>query len=160
LRLTNRQNILSTIIPRLSNLGFYYPKKGNKIVEDLYQKLAIYPPDADINTSNLSGGNQQKILLAKWLSTKPKVLILDEPTRGVDVGAKKMIHETIVNLAEEGVAVLLLSSDLPELVALSDRMIVIKQGHSIAELNKDKDLDESTVLLAANGERSVFSVEY
>ncbi|MGI6777317.1 MAG: sugar ABC transporter ATP-binding protein [Acetivibrionales bacterium] len=149
LRLSNRDNILSTIIPRLSKLGLYFPSKGKGIIKELYEKLIIYPPDPSIGTSNLSGGNQQKILLAKWLSTKPKVLILDEPTRGVDVGAKKKIHETIVSLAEDGVAILLLSSDLPELVALSDRVIVVKQGHLIAELNED--LDENKLLLAANG---------
>ncbi|HEY5584297.1 MAG TPA: sugar ABC transporter ATP-binding protein [Ruminiclostridium sp.] len=149
LRLSNRENILSSIITRLSRFGFYFPRKGNKIITELYKKLTIYPHDPNIGTSNLSGGNQQKILLAKWLSTKPKVLILDEPTRGVDVGAKKLIHETIVKLAEEGVAVLVLSSDLPELVTLSDRIIVIKQGRIIAEL-KD-ELDENKVLLAANG---------
>ena len=149
LRLTNRDNILSSIITRLSSFGLYFAGKGRGTIKELYEKLSIYPPDPSIGTSNLSGGNQQKILLAKWLSTKPKVLILDEPTRGVDVGAKKLIHETIVKLAEDGVAVLLLSSDLPELVALSDRIIAIKQGHVIAELNDD--LDENKVLLAANG---------
>ncbi len=160
LRLSNRVNLLSAIIPRLSRWGIHFPHKGDGIVEDLYRKLSIYPPDPDKTTSNLSGGNQQKVLLAKWLSTKPKVLILDEPTRGVDVGAKKLIHETIVGLAEEGVSVLLLSSDLPELVALSDRICVLKQGHMIGELQKTDGFDENKVLLAANGERSVFSVEY
>lgn len=149
LRLTNRQNILSTIIPRLSKGGFYFPRKGNNRVKELYEELNIYPNNTDLETSNLSGGNQQKVLLAKWLITKPKVLILDEPTRGVDVGAKKKIHETIVKLAKEGVAVLLLSSDLPELVALSDRVIVLRRGHVIGELNEE--LDENKLLLAANG---------
>ncbi len=161
LRLTNRVNLLSSIIPKLSTFGFYTPKKeGIKITEDLYKALAIYPPNPDVTTSNLSGGNQQKVLLAKWLATKPKVLILDEPTRGVDVGAKKLIHETIVKLAESGVSVILLSSDLPELVTLSDRVTVIKQGHMIGELKKEDDFDENKVLLAANGQRSVLSVEY
>ncbi|HHW47391.1 MAG TPA: ATP-binding cassette domain-containing protein, partial [Clostridiaceae bacterium] len=95
LRLTNRQNILSTIIPRLSKGGFFFPHKGSSRVRELYEELNIYPNNPDVETSNLSGGNQQKVLLAKWLITKPKVLILDEPTRGVDVGAKKKIHETI-----------------------------------------------------------------
>jgi len=149
LRLTNRENILSSIIDRLSKFGFYFQNKGKGTIKELYEKLAIYPHDPSIGTSNLSGGNQQKILLAKWLSTKPKVLILDEPTRGVDVGAKKLIHETIVKLAKDGVAVLLLSSDLPELVALSDRVIAIKQGRIIEELTGE--LDETKVLLAANG---------
>ncbi len=149
LRLTNRDNILSSIINRLSKFGFYFASRGKNTIKELYENLAIYPHDPSIGTSNLSGGNQQKILLAKWLSTKPKVLILDEPTRGVDVGAKKLIHETIVKLALQGVAVLLLSSDLPELVALSDRVIAIKQGHVIDELTGE--LDENRVLLAANG---------
>lgn len=149
LRLTNRDNILSAIITRLSRFGFYFSSKGRGTIKELYEKLTIYPRDPSVSSSNLSGGNQQKILLAKWLSTKPKVLILDEPTKGVDVGAKKLIHETIVKLANEGVAVLLLSSDLPELAALSDRIIAIKQGHIIAEL-KD-ELNENKILLAANG---------
>ena len=161
LRLTNRVNVLSAIIDKLSEYGIYRPnKKGKAIVNELYEALSIYPPNPDITTSNLSGGNQQKVLLAKWLSTKPKVLILDEPTRGVDVGAKKLIHETIVKLAESGISILLLSSDLPELVALSDRVIVIRQGHIVGELKKEDRFDENKVLLAANGERSVLSVEY
>ncbi|MDC7233965.1 MAG: sugar ABC transporter ATP-binding protein [Spirochaetales bacterium] len=160
LRLSNKNNILSSIISRLSRFFFFLPKKGTPILQDQYEKLTIYPHDPEITTSNLSGGNQQKVLLAKWLSTKPKVLILDEPTRGVDVGAKKLIHETIVKLAEEGLSVILLSSDLPELVALSDRVAVMRQGHLIGELKKEDGFDENKVLLAANGERGVFSVEY
>lgn len=160
LRLTNRENILSTIIPRLSKFGFYAQKKGDPIIKELYEKLTIYPPDDTVTTSNLSGGNQQKVLLAKWMAAKPKVLILDEPTRGVDVGAKKLIHETIVKLTEEGVSVVLLSSDLPELVGLSDRIVVMSHGHMIGEMHKDETLDENKVLLAANGERSMFDVEY
>ena len=138
LRLSNRDNILSSIIPRLSRLFFFQPRKGDPLLDDLYRKLTIVPIDPSINTSNLSGGNQQKVLLAKWLSTKPKVLILDEPTRGVDVGAKKLIHETIVQLAEEGISIIVLSSDLPELVALSDRVAVMRQGHLIGDLKKGR----------------------
>ncbi len=161
LRLSNHENILSVIIERLSDWGFYRPgKKGKAIVQNLYEDLAIYPPNPEVKTSNLSGGNQQKVLLAKWLSTSPKILILDEPTRGVDVGAKKLIHETIVQLAESGVSIILLSSDLPELVALSDRVTVIEQGHMIGELQKEDGISENKVLLAANGQRSVLSLEY
>lgn len=160
LRLTNKDNIMSTIIPGLSKAGFFLPKKGKPIVEELFKRLYIVPNNPNLNTGNLSGGNQQKVLLAKWLSTKPKILILDEPTRGVDVGAKKLIHETIVQLTKEGISVLLLSSDLPEVVSLSDRVIVLKSGHLIGELHKDECIDENKALLAANGERSVFSIEY
>ena len=160
LRLPNSRNILSTIIGRLSRFGFYQSRKGLPLVREMYEELNIYPRDSSITTSSLSGGNQQKVLLAKWLSTKPKVLILDEPTRGVDVGAKKLIHESIVKLAESGVSIIVLSSDLPELVVLCDRIAVMRQGHLIGDLQKSDGFDENKVLLAANGEREVFSVEY
>ncbi len=160
LRLSNQDNIFSCIIPRLSKLGFYFPSKGKEILDEMYKRLAIYPPDPTINTSNLSGGNQQKILLAKWLSTRPKVLILDEPTRGVDVGAKKLIHETIVALTKEGVSVIVLSSDLPEMVSLSDRVVVMKTGHLIGEIYRKDGIDENKILLAANGERGMLSRDY
>ena len=160
LRLTNRDNIFSTIIPRLSKVGLFIPNTGKSLLQEQYERLQIYPPDPTVNTSNLSGGNQQKILLAKWLTTKPKVLILDEPSRGVDVGAKKLIHETVVKLAEEGISIIVLSSDLPELVSLSDRVIVMKAGHLIGEVHRDESFDESRILLAANGEGSALSVNY
>jgi ribose transport system ATP-binding protein len=144
----------------LSKYGFYRAKKGVPVVKEIFEELTIYPRDPSVSTSSLSGGNQQKVLLAKWLSTKPEILILDEPTRGVDVGAKKLIHESIVKLAESGVSIILLSSDLPELVILSDRITVMRQGHLIGDLRKSDGFDENKVLLAANGEREVLSVEY
>jgi ABC-type sugar transport system ATPase subunit len=160
LRLSARDNIFSAIIPKLSKGPVYLPKSGDGVLNELYEGLNIVPRDKNLTASNLSGGNQQKVLLAKWMATKPKVLILDEPTRGVDVGAKKLIHETIEKLASEGISVLLISSDLPEIVSLADRIIVMKQGHLIGELTREDGFDESKVLLASNGERSVFSVEY
>jgi ribose transport system ATP-binding protein len=101
--------------------------------------------------SNLSGGNQQKVLLGKWLATDPRVLILDEPSRGVDVKAKMKIHHAVMKLADSGKTVVLISSDLPELVGLSDRVIVIRNGHLIGEMPKNQ-LSEKSVLLAMNGE--------
>jgi ABC-type sugar transport system ATPase subunit len=160
LRLTARENIFSAIIPKLSKGPVYFPRSGEAALDGLYESLNIVPRDKNLTASNFSGGNQQKVLLAKWMATKPKVLILDEPTRGVDVGAKKLIHETIERLASEGISVLLISSDLPEIVSLSDRIIVMMQGHLIGEMHKEDGFDESKVLLAANGERSVFSVAY
>ena len=99
----------------------------------------------------LSGGNQQKVLLAKWLATDPQVLILDEPTRGVDVGAKVVIHRAISEAADQGRSIILISSDLPELVGLSDRIVIMRRGHIIGQLGK-ADATEASVLLAANGE--------
>jgi ABC-type sugar transport system ATPase subunit len=102
---------------------------------------------------NLSGGNQQKVLLAKWLAGKPKVLILDEPTRGVDIGAKMIIHEAVEHLAEGGNTVVLISSDLPELVGLSDRVMIMRKGRFVKEMGYEQCTEEA-VLLAANGEES------
>ena len=158
IRLPARDNVFAAIIPKLSNIGIFFPDRGKNILNSLYETLNIIPRDKNITVSNMSGGNQQKLLLAKWMAAKPAVLILDEPTRGVDVGAKKMIHETVEQLASEGVSVILISSDLPEIVSLSDRIIVLQQGHMIGELKKVDGFDENKVLLAANGERSVFSV--
>jgi len=132
---------------------------GKELVIKLMEELKVYPLDAERTVGNLSGGNQQKVLLAKWLAIRPKVLILDEPTRGVDVGAKKVIHEAVEKLAQSGVAVILITSDLPELVALSDRVIIIRQGHLTGEMNRD-EFNEETVLLAANGNGGVLSVRY
>ena len=101
--------------------------------------------------TNFSGGNQQKILMAKWLMTRPSVLILDEPTRGVDIGAKEIIHKAVENLAASGSAVILITSDLPEMVGLSDRAVVLRNGHVIGEIQRE-EINESALLLAANGE--------
>jgi ribose transport system ATP-binding protein len=160
LRLTAKDNVFAAIIPKLTQGLVFLPGRGKETLDTLYEELNIIPRDKNVTMSNLSGGNQQKVLLAKWMATKPHVLILDEPTRGVDVGAKKLIHETIEQLASEGVSVLLISSDLPEIVSLSDRIIVLQQGHLIGELNKEDGFDENKALLAANGERSVFRAKH
>lgn len=115
------------------------------------EQLQIYPADPQRQVSQLSGGNQQKILLAKWLATKPQLLILDEPTRGVDIGAKGVIHQSIRDLVASGTSVILISSDLPELTHLADRVAVLRRGRIVAELTGDQ-LNESAILLAANGE--------
>ena len=100
--------------------------------------------------ANLSGGNQQKVMLAKWLDLDPTVLILDEPTRGIDVGAKTDVHELIGNLAAAGVAVVLISSDLPEVLAMSDRVIVMREGRLVGTFTGD-ELDQERIMTAAVG---------
>ncbi len=151
LRLTVGENILAAMIPRHSKAGIYRKRLGLPLLSELIEELSIYPPDPSRSISNLSGGNQQKVLLAKWMACSPKVLILDEPTKGVDIGAKMIIHDSIERLADDGHTVILISSDLPELVSLSDRVVVMRQGHLIREMQKDECTEES-VLLAANGE--------
>jgi len=150
LRLSTGENIVSAIIGRLARGGLLSPGAGAGMVEDLVAALQIHPADATTPVRSLSGGNQQKALLAKWLATDPKVLILDEPTRGVDVGAKRVIHDAIERLAAGGTTVLLISSDLPELLGLSDRILVLRRGRVARELSRP-EFSEEAVLLAAGG---------
>ena len=150
-RLAVDDNVLSAVVDRLSSVGVFSKGRGRPAVERLIGELSIYPPDPSRTVGNLSGGNQQKVLLAKWLATEPRVLILDEPTRGVDIGAKMTIHASIEKLAREGCTVLLISSDLPELVGLCDRVMIMRKGHFIREMPWSECSEES-LLLAANGE--------
>jgi ribose transport system ATP-binding protein len=151
LRLTVSDNITAVILPELSKYFFYNVSKGKPIVRKQIEYLNITPANPSLQVSNLSGGNQQKLLLGKWLATDPVLLILDEPTRGVDVGAKKIIHDSIIELSKAGLAIIIISSDLPELVGLSNRILIIREGKSIGEMTKNESTEES-VLLAANGE--------
>ncbi|MDY0289456.1 MAG: sugar ABC transporter ATP-binding protein [Sphaerochaeta sp.] len=154
LRLAMDDNILSSVIPQLKQGVVYNKKTGWPKAEKLIKELSIYPSDLDRTAGNLSGGNQQKLLLAKWMAINPKVLILDEPSRGVDVGAKMTIHETIERLAREGSSILIISSDLPELVRLADRVIIMRKGHFTKIMEQDECSEES-LLLAANTEMIV-----
>jgi ribose transport system ATP-binding protein len=151
LSLTMAENCLAAVISRLSRGPFYHGGRGRGIVFDLIERLAIYPKLPDIRVSNLSGGNQQKVLMAKWIAAAPKLMILDEPTRGVDIGAKEIIHDAITELTAEGSAVILFTSDLPEMVGLCDRALIMRQGHIIGEINRE-NMNEHSLLLAANGE--------
>jgi rhamnose transport system ATP-binding protein len=118
---------------------------------DVYrQRLRIVSPSLLTPVGNLSGGNQQKVMLAKWLETKPAVLIFDEPTRGIDVGAKADVHELIGELARAGVAVILISSDLPEVLAMSDRVLVMREGRQMG-IFAGGDLAQEKIMMAAVG---------
>ena len=150
LRLPVSQNLVAALTARHATLGVCRPDKDSAVAHRLFTALHIVAPSLEADTGTLSGGNQQKVLLAKWLATKPHVLLLDEPTRGVDVTAKRQIHEAIMTLTGQGTAVLLISSDLPELVGMSDRVLVMRQGRLIGEMERE-ELSEEAVLLAANG---------
>ncbi len=151
LRLSIGENVTAALIPEHTKNFIYNKKLAEPVMVEQIKNLNIQPPVPAMSVGNLSGGNQQKVLLAKWIAIKPRVLILDEPTRGVDIGAKIMIHKTIEKLAEEGTTIILISSDLPELVGLSDRIMIMRKGHFIREM-KRSECTEETVLLAANGE--------
>lgn len=117
-------------------------KIEDEIVNDSFEKLHIKAPSAQVNCATLSGGNQQKVLIAKWLATKPSVLILDEPTRGIDVGAKSEIYSIINDLAAQGLAVIMISSEMPEVMNMSDRMIVMREGAVSAVLDRSEYTQE------------------
>jgi ABC-type sugar transport system ATPase subunit len=151
LRLSVANNLAAVILPQLSRWFLYNPSKGKSKIGRQIEYLKITPANPSLEVSNLSGGNQQKVLLGKWLASEPAVLILDEPTRGVDVGAKQVIHDAIMELSKAGMAIILISSDLPELVGLSNRVLVIREGRLIKEMPRAACTEES-VLLAANGE--------
>ena len=111
-------------------------KREGEIVSEAKRSLAIKMASPKVRVSTLSGGNQQKVVLARWLARRPSLLILDEPTKGVDVGAKAEISELIVRLASQGNAVLLISSELPEVLALSNRVLVMRSGRITGELDR------------------------
>ena len=126
------------------------PGKERELAQSWKENFAVRCQSVEQSLSELSGGNQQKVVLSKWLATHPKVLILDEPTRGVDVGAKALIHDEIQKLTAQGLGVLLISSDLPEVLALADRTLVMREGKIVRELSRDQATPES-VIAAATG---------
>jgi rhamnose transport system ATP-binding protein len=134
LELPVAQNITLAIHPRIFCGGWLRFGVERSLAREFVGKLGIKTADTAEPAGNLSGGNQQKVALARWLATKPKVLILDEPTQGVDVGAKSEIHRLVRELAAEGLAVILISSDLPEVIGMSDRIGVMRGGKLVAVL--------------------------
>ena len=118
--------------------GILSRKKENEITQTYIEQLDIKTPGAEQKVLNLSGGNQQKVVIGKWLNADPEILIMDEPTRGIDVGAKWEIYGIINELAAQGKAVILISSELPEVLGMSDRVLVVKDDAIVAELTGDK----------------------
>ena len=135
----------------LSALGLVRQDEENATANAFKDQLNIRADSVQVEASKLSGGNQQKVMLAKWLNTRPKLLILDEPTRGIDVGAKAEVHRMIDDLAAQGIAIILISSDLPEVLAMSDRILVMREGRQMAIFDRD-EADQETVLTAAMGQ--------
>jgi rhamnose transport system ATP-binding protein len=122
---------LATLDKYISSWGFLKRQAELSMAETFRQRLNIRAPSVTTNVADLSGGNQQKVMLAKWLNMQPGILIFDEPTRGIDVGAKAEVHKIIHDFAAEGGSVLLISSDLPEVLALADRILVMREGRQM-----------------------------
>lgn len=135
----------------ISRKGFIKESYENSISEKAIDQFNIKCFDNEHICENLSGGNQQKVVLAKWIYRDPKILILDEPTRGVDVGAKKEIYTIINQLAEKGMAIIMVSSDLPEVIGVSDRVMVMREGKLAGILDKEKCSQENIMILATGG---------
>lgn len=134
-----------------SKNGFCDDKTSRDFVQKMIDRLRIKSGRPEMVVGNLSGGNQQKVVLAKWIGIAPKVLILDEPTRGVDVGAKREIYQLMNELAERGVPILLVSSDLPEVLGVSDRIVVMHEGRITGELSRGEATQEKVMQLATGG---------
>ncbi|MDR6080089.1 ABC-type sugar transport system ATPase subunit [Agrobacterium sp. SORGH_AS440] len=143
-------NVSALDIGRISNgMGFIERRKEMKRADELGRRLKLRANSVGDSVSTLSGGNQQKVALAKMLSVEPKVIFLDEPTRGVDVGAKAEIHRQIRELAREGVGVVVISSELPELIGVSDRVLVVREGRITGEVEGDDMTEEKIMQLAS-----------
>jgi ABC-type sugar transport system ATPase subunit len=143
-------NATLAALPRLSPLGWRNPDRERAATRELGSTLALRAASLDLEVGLLSGGNQQKIALAKWLQTRPRLLLLDEPTRGIDVGAKREIYQLLNDLTARDVGILLITSELPELLALSDRIVVLHRGRLTAHLTREQATPER-VLEAAMG---------
>ena len=145
-------NMTLTVLKEFIAAGRVNYRKKMEIIRKYIDSFSIKTPSPEQLAMNLSGGNQQKIVLAKWLATKPKVLILDEPTRGVDVGAKAEIYAIIDQLAQEGLAVIMISSELPEIINMCDRVYVMARGKIQGELARDDFSQEKIMEYATGGE--------
>ena len=149
LSLGGRANLSLPILDRLSRLGFVRTRPEKALTARYFDRLRVRTPHFDTPTWSLSGGNQQKIMMAKWLASECRVLLIDEPTRGVDVGAKAEIHALIDQLAHDGSAIVLISSELPEVLNLSTRIIVLREGRQMGELDRGKADQETLMRLMA-----------
>jgi inositol transport system ATP-binding protein len=150
LPMTIQKNISIVSMEQLSSYGFIQNKEEKEAVSTLYHDLRIkaYSPQQKVET--LSGGNQQKVVLAKWLLTKPNILILDEPTRGIDIGAKAEIYKLMSRLVQEGHSIIMISSEMPEVLGMSDRILVFCEGKLTGELNSEEATQEKILDLATS----------
>lgn len=149
LNMSCRANLSMAMLDRLGRMGLLSQGQEKRIATDYFNKLRVRAPSIESLVAGLSGGNQQKVAIAKWLARQAKLLIVDEPTRGVDIGAKAAIHELIDELARQGVAIMLISSELPEVLNLSTRILVMRQGRLVGEVPRQQASQESVLRLMA-----------
>jgi ribose transport system ATP-binding protein/rhamnose transport system ATP-binding protein len=148
-------NVAATVLGRVSNGAVFSRAKAEALAQHYVDELRIVTPGVRQLVGYLSGGNQQKVLIAKWLAAEPRVLIVDEPTRGVDVGARAEIYRLLRGLKARGVALLVVSSELPEVLALADRIVVMAEGRTVGELAAAGATEEAVLALATQFTASV-----
>ncbi|MCR2026817.1 ATP-binding cassette domain-containing protein [Anaerotruncus colihominis] len=149
--MTVRENTTLAALPWISRFGWIDAKKDLSIAQEYIDSLNVKTPSTEQLIMNLSGGNQQKVCLAKWLNRNPKVVILDEPTRGIDVGAKAEIHRLIDRLTKQGIAVIMISSELPEIIGACDRIVVLYEGRMMKEYLSDSRVTQEQIMKSAAG---------
>lgn len=145
------ENIALSSLKALATAGFVSNARKRKLAQDASKRFAVRAPSVTQITGNLSGGNQQKVILGRATSTQPSVILLDEPTRGIDVGAKSEIYAHVISMARAGAAVIMVSSELPELLGMSDRVLVMYRGRVVTELTRDEADSESVIQWATTG---------
>ncbi|MGE5581626.1 MAG: sugar ABC transporter ATP-binding protein [Bacillota bacterium] len=150
LKMPITRNISVAVIDRLTKRMLIKTRDEREISNKFITKLRIKTPGLEQLIANLSGGNQQKVMLAKWLATDPKILFMDEPTRGIDVGAKTEIHNLLRELSKQGIGIVMISSELPEIIGMSDRVLVMNEGMVAGELEGDDITEENIMRLAAH----------
>lgn len=148
-------NITDAIRGKLTRLGLITTARENAAARDWAGRLEVKTAALDAVAGTLSGGNQQKVVLAKWLATDPRVLIIDEPTRGIDVGTKAEVHRMMSELAGRGLAILMISSELPEVLGMADRVLVMHEGRITADIPRDSATPESVMFAATHAEEGV-----
>ncbi|WP_410772154.1 sugar ABC transporter ATP-binding protein [Fontibacillus sp. BL9] len=147
-----RDNMVLPSLSSFTSKGLISSKAEHAFVDALIKRLQIKTHSSETAAGNLSGGNQQKVVIAKWVGIGPKLLILDEPTRGVDVGAKREIYQLMNELTDHGVAIIMVSSELPEVLGMSDRIVVVHEGVITGELSKEEATQEKIMKLATGGQ--------
>ncbi len=143
-----RSNLTLASLNQFTKNGFLDKKKEKDLAQSMYDRLAIKAPSLETMLVNLSGGNQQKVVVGKWLLSQPRILLVDEPTKGIDVGAKAEIYKIMNELTHSGVSIIMVSSDMPELVSMSDRCLVLSGGHLTGELTGE-EINQENVMKAA-----------
>ena len=145
--LSVKDNVGVSVYNKFLKAGFILDHKSiNGIVDESIEKLSIKTPNMKVHIANLSGGNQQKVIVSRWLANNPDILIMDEPTRGIDVGAKHEIYEIMCDLAKQGKAIIMISSEMSELLGMADRVCVMCNGKLTGEIDKPEEMTQANVM--------------